>query len=86
MTARKSATSAAVSRRSFTRLILDIELPTGGEVTQRVPPEFQGFAYVLEGEAVFGANRRWAKPTQLVLLGRDDELTITDASPAPGTC
>ena len=38
-------------------LILDVELPTGGEVTTPVPPEFQGFAYMLEGEAAFGANR-----------------------------
>ena len=37
-------------------LILDIELPTGGEVTTAVPPEFQGFAYVLEGEGKFGAD------------------------------
>jgi redox-sensitive bicupin YhaK (pirin superfamily) len=62
-------------------LILDIELPTGGEVTTPVPPEFQGFAYVLEGEAAFGANRRRAKPPQLVLLGRGEEFTVTDASP-----
>ena len=62
-------------------LILDIDLPTGGEVTTHVPPEFQGFAYVLEGEAVFGANRRRAKPAQLVLLGRGDAFTVTDASP-----
>ncbi len=39
-------------------LILDIELPEGGGVTTPVPPEFQGFAYLLEGEAAFGANRR----------------------------
>ena len=64
-------------------LILDIQLPTGGEVTTRVPPEFQGFAYMLEGEAAFGANRRPAKPPQLVLLGRGDELRVTGA--APGT-
>jgi redox-sensitive bicupin YhaK (pirin superfamily) len=62
-------------------LILDVELPTGGEVTTPVPPEFQGFAYVLEGEAAFGANRRRAKPPQLVLLGRGEEFTVTDASP-----
>jgi quercetin 2,3-dioxygenase len=62
-------------------LVLDIELPTGGEVTTAVPPNFQGFAYVLEGEAAFGANRRRAKPRQLVLLGPGDELTVTDASP-----
>jgi redox-sensitive bicupin YhaK (pirin superfamily) len=62
-------------------LILDVELPTGGEVTTAVPPEFQGFAYVLEGEAEFGANRRRAKPPQLVLLGRGEEFRVTDASP-----
>ena len=42
-------------------LILDIELPDGGGVTTPVPPEFQGFAYLLEGEAAFGANRRRAR-------------------------
>jgi len=62
-------------------LVLDIELPKGGELTTPVPPEFQGFAYVLEGEAAFGANGRRAKPPQLVLLGRGDELRVTDASP-----
>ena len=64
-------------------LILDIELPTGGEVTTPVPPEFQGFAYVLEGEAAFGANGRRAKPPQLVLLGPGEGFSVTDA--APGT-
>jgi quercetin 2,3-dioxygenase len=62
-------------------LILDVELPTGGEFTTPVPPEFQGFAYVLEGEAAFGANGRRAKPPQLVLLGRGETFTVTDASP-----
>jgi quercetin 2,3-dioxygenase len=62
-------------------LVLDVELTEGGEVTTAVPPGFQGFAYVLEGEAAFGANRRRAKPRQLVLLGRGDELRVTDASP-----
>ena len=64
-------------------LILDIELPDGGEVTTQVPAEFQGFAYVLEGEASFGANRRRAMPPQLVLLGDGGEFTVTDA--VPGT-
>ena len=64
-------------------LILDIELPTGGEVMTPVPPEFQGFAYVLEGEAAFGTSGRRAKPAQLVLLGPGERFTVTDA--APGT-
>jgi quercetin 2,3-dioxygenase len=58
-------------------------LPGGGQVTTPVPPGFQGFAYVLEGEAAFGANRRPARPAQLVLLGPGEEFAVTDA--APGT-
>jgi hypothetical protein len=50
-------------------LILDVELPTGGQVTTSVPTGFQGFAYVLDGEAAFGANWRRARPAHLVLLG-----------------
>jgi redox-sensitive bicupin YhaK (pirin superfamily) len=64
-------------------LILDIELPEGGQITTPVPPGFQGFAYVLEGEGAFGANGRPAKPPQLVLLGPGEGFTVTDA--APGT-
>jgi redox-sensitive bicupin YhaK (pirin superfamily) len=52
-------------------------------VTTPVPRQFQGFAYVLEGEADFGANGRRARPPQLVVLGRGDEFSVTDA--APGT-
>jgi redox-sensitive bicupin YhaK (pirin superfamily) len=62
-------------------LILDVELPEGGTFTTPVPSEFQGFAYVLEGEAAFGANRRPARPPQLILLGPGEDLTVTDATP-----
>jgi redox-sensitive bicupin YhaK (pirin superfamily) len=62
-------------------LILDVELPDGGHLTTPVPPEFQGFVYLLDGEAVFGANHRPARPPQLVLLGPGEELTVTDATP-----
>jgi quercetin 2,3-dioxygenase len=62
-------------------LILDVELPTGGQVTTSVPRGFQGFAYVLEGEGAFGANRHPARPAQLVLLGPGEEFTVTDATP-----
>jgi len=64
-------------------LILDVELPAGGKVTHRVPAELQGFAYMLEGEAAFGANGLRAKPPQLVLFGEGDEFSVTNA--APGT-
>ena len=64
-------------------LILDVELPEGGQVTTPVPPGFQGFAYMLEGAGTFGANLRPARPPQLVLLGPGEGFTVTDA--APGT-
>jgi len=64
-------------------LILDVALPTGGQITTPVPAGFQGFAYVLDGEAAFGANRRPARPAQLVVLGPGAEFAVTDA--APGT-
>jgi quercetin 2,3-dioxygenase len=62
-------------------LIVDVELQEGGEVTTAVPAEFQGFAYMLEGEAAFGANARVARPPQLVLLGPGESFEVTDASP-----
>jgi redox-sensitive bicupin YhaK (pirin superfamily) len=64
-------------------IVFDVELPAGGEVTIPVPAEFQGFAYVLDGEAAFGANGRRAKPPQLIVLGPGEEIAVTDA--APGT-
>ena len=64
-------------------LILDVELPGGGDLTTAVPAEFQSFAYLLDGEARFGANALQAAPPQLVLLGPGGELTVTGA--VPGT-
>lgn len=64
-------------------LVLDVELPDGGQVTTPVPREFQAFAYMLDGAATFGANHRQASPPQLVLLGPGGELAVTNA--APGT-
>jgi redox-sensitive bicupin YhaK (pirin superfamily) len=64
-------------------LILDVELPDGGQLSTPVPAQFQGFAYLLDGEAAFGANQRRARSPQLVLLGPGEQLTVTDA--APGT-
>ena len=62
-------------------LIIDVELPDGGTFTTPVPAEFQGFAYLLEGEGAFGANRLRARPPQLVLLGPGEMFTVTEATP-----
>ena len=62
-------------------LILDVSLDAGGHVSHQVPPEFRGFAYVLEGRASFGANRGQAQAGQLVLMGLGGSFAIEDAEP-----
>jgi redox-sensitive bicupin YhaK (pirin superfamily) len=62
-------------------LILDVELPQGGGFTNPIPPDFNAFVYVLEGEAAFGANRRRASRAQIALLGPGDALAVQNANP-----
>ena len=64
-------------------IVYDVEFPNGGATAIPVPRAFQGFAYLLDGEAAFGPDGRRARPPQLVLLGPGDEIAVTDA--APGT-
>jgi redox-sensitive bicupin YhaK (pirin superfamily) len=62
-------------------LILDVELPTGGDFTAPIPADFNAFAYLLEGEATFGANRRRASRSQIAVMGPGNEVTVADAQP-----
>jgi redox-sensitive bicupin YhaK (pirin superfamily) len=62
-------------------LILDVELPTGGSVAHPVPPDFNGFVYLLEGEACLGANRRPARRSQIAVLGPGGTLAVDEAHP-----
>lgn len=62
-------------------LILDVELPKGGTFTTSVPSDFNGFAYMLEGEASLGADRRRASRSQIAVLGPGRALTVVDAQP-----
>ncbi len=62
-------------------LILDVELPKGGSFSTPVPSDFNGFAYVLEGEASFGANRRRASRSQIAVLGAGGALAVGQAQP-----
>jgi len=62
-------------------LILDVQLPTGGSFTATVPSDFNGFVYVLEGEASFGANQRRASRSQIAVLGSGGALSVADAQP-----
>ena len=62
-------------------LILDVELPKGGAVSIPVPPDFNGFVYVLEAEATFGGNRSRARRSQIAVLGPGGLLAVEDAQP-----
>jgi quercetin 2,3-dioxygenase len=62
-------------------LILDVELPHGGSFRSGVPSDFNGFVYMLEGEAEIGANRRRASRSQIAVFGAGDTLSVVDARP-----
>jgi redox-sensitive bicupin YhaK (pirin superfamily) len=62
-------------------LILDVELPKGGSVTIPIPPDFNGFVYMLEAEASFGANHSRAHRSQIAVLGPGSMLTVENAQP-----
>ena len=62
-------------------LILDVELPNGGTFSSPVPPDFNGFVYLLEGQASFGANGGRASRSQIAVLGPGDALSVLDAQP-----
>jgi redox-sensitive bicupin YhaK (pirin superfamily) len=60
-------------------LILDVELPKGGSVSIPVPTDFNGFVYMLEAEASFGANHSRAHRSQIAVLGPGSVLAVEDA-------
>jgi redox-sensitive bicupin YhaK (pirin superfamily) len=62
-------------------LILDVELPKGGAFSSPITSDFNGFVYMLEGEAGFGANRLRAGRSQIAVLGHGRALIAVDAKP-----
>jgi redox-sensitive bicupin YhaK (pirin superfamily) len=57
-------------------LIVDVDLPEGGTYHTDVPAEFNGFVYMLEGEATVGANGLTAVKSQIAVFGAGDALTV----------
>lgn len=52
----------------------------GGVVLQKVPENYNAFAYVIEGEGSFGIERERALDGQMILFGQDgDEARIENA-------
>jgi quercetin 2,3-dioxygenase len=62
-------------------LILDVELPRGGTFSTPVQTDFNGFVYMLEGEADIGANRRRSSRSQIAVLGSGRSIIAADARP-----
>jgi quercetin 2,3-dioxygenase len=60
---------------------IDAELAPGATLDQPAPPEFNAFAYVVEGEGIFGSNRRSAGRHEMVRFGADGDALRIEAAP-----
>ena len=68
-----SGTSGAVTSPTRNRVpvnLLDVRLDPGAEVTELVPASYNGFLYVLEGEASVGPDAQRLVPGQVGWLSR----------------
>lgn len=54
-------------------IYLHYQLKPGGSVTQQVPSEYNAFAYVIDGEGLFGSERERATDGQMILFAQDGE-------------
>jgi redox-sensitive bicupin YhaK (pirin superfamily) len=66
-------------------IYLHYSIQPGGEVTQRVPQDYNAFAYVVRGEGLFGADAEAAKHGQMVMFTPDGEEVTIRNSPDSGT-
>jgi hypothetical protein len=64
-------------------IYLHYTIEPGGVATQPAPSAYNAFAYVVEGEGLFGAEREQAGDGQMVLFAQDgDEVTIENPAAA----
>jgi redox-sensitive bicupin YhaK (pirin superfamily) len=67
-------------------IYLHYRIKAGGVVLQPVPGAYNAFAYLVEGEGLFGAGRERAVDGQMVLFARDgEEVTIENPADAKAT-
>jgi redox-sensitive bicupin YhaK (pirin superfamily) len=67
-------------------IYLHSRIAPGGAVTQPVPDAYNGFAYIVEGEGLFGANSESAGDGQMVMFSQDgDEVRIENPADAKTT-
>lgn len=67
-------------------IYLHYRIEPGGAVTQQVPSAYNAFAYVVEGEGLFGAEGERVEDGQMVLFAQDgDEVKIENPAEASNT-
>ncbi len=67
-------------------IYLHYRIEPGGAATQKVPGAYNAFAYVVEGEGLFGAEGERALDGQMVLFAQDgDEVRIENPADAKAT-
>jgi len=67
-------------------IYLHYRIEPGGVATQQVPDAYSAFAYVVEGEGLFGAEGERAGDGQMVLFAQDgDEVRIENRADAKTT-
>ena len=67
-------------------IYLHYRIEPGGAATQQVTTAYNAFAYVVEGEGLFGADDERAGDGQMVLFAQDgDEVRIANPSDAKTT-
>ena len=58
-------------------MFLHFTLQPGSRITQHVPQNYNAFAYIVDGEGLFGSDEMHAKKEQVVLFGNDgNEIAI----------
>ncbi|MCA1817947.1 MAG: pirin family protein [Acidobacteria bacterium] len=64
-------------------IYLHFTIQPGGRATQTVPPEYNAFAYVVDGAGLFGADDERGADGQMVMFASDgDEVTIANPADA----
>jgi redox-sensitive bicupin YhaK (pirin superfamily) len=67
-------------------IYLHYRIKPGGVAIQKVPGNYNAFAYIVEGEGLFGAEREHATDGQMILFTQDgDAVRIENAAEAKGT-
>jgi len=64
-------------------IYLHYQLKPGGVISQHVPANYNAFAYVVDGEGLFGAEHEGASDGQMILFAQDgDEVRIENSPEA----